>query len=124
MSATQTNATVTDWGQLRANPPSAVSLATALPNPLSLDLLQVYGEGGDVMLNVTSAGVVHNPGSSPTGQVLFGRYYTRLTGSPSTAAIMADVFSQNNAQQDIIQVRGQGENAIWHLDYLGVAYNS
>jgi hypothetical protein len=121
MPSGQTFATVTDWGQLLL--PQGTNTLAYLPNPLSLDLLQIFTEGGDVIVNVTSAGVVHSPAVSPTGQVLFGRYYTRLQ-SGSVAAIFADVFSQNNDNQDIIQVRAQGGAGVWHLDYLGVAYSS
>ena len=124
--AAQTKGTVTDWGQQRINPQSAQTLAAwaATTNPLALDLLQIYSEGGDVVVNVTSTGVVHNPASSPTSQCLFGRYYTRLASSASTAAVFADVFSQNNAQQDVMQLIGQGDNGIWHLDYTGTAFSS
>ena len=53
----QTFSTVADWGQLFLTPGSLTTLA-ALPNPLSLDLLQVFDEGGDCVLNVTHLGVV------------------------------------------------------------------
>lgn len=123
MPATQTFATVTDWGQLRINPTSNQALSS-LPNPLNLDLLQIYGEGGDVLLKVNFAGfVTQNPATS-TSECLFGRYLSRLKSTATVAQLFADVFSQNNDRQDIIQVRGQGGNGIWHLDYLGVAYNA
>lgn len=123
MPATQTQATCTDWGQQRINPKSAQALSS-LPNPLSLDLLQVFGEGGDVLVTVNHLGVVTRNPVTHTTQCLFGRYYSRLKSTATIAQIFADVFSENKSQQDIMQVRGQGENRIWHLDYLGVAYNS
>jgi hypothetical protein len=68
MPAIQTPATVADWGQLYLSPGSLQTLA-ALPNPLQLDLLQIYGEGGDLLLNVTNTGVVQLPpfNATPTG---------------------------------------------------------
>ena len=123
MPAQQTQATVTDWGQQRINPKSAQALSS-LPNPLSLDLLQIFGEGGDVLVTVSHLGVVSLNPVSHTTQCLFGRYYSRLKSTATIAQIFADVFSENKSQQDIMQVRGQGENRIWHLDASGVAYNS
>src|ERR1700693_98201 len=68
MPALQTPATVADWGQLQLGPGSLQTLA-ALPNPQLLDLLQIYGIGGDLLLNVTNTGVVQIPpfNSVPTG---------------------------------------------------------
>jgi hypothetical protein len=59
-------------------------------------------------------------------QCLFGVYQTRLLASnkPTAAQLFADVFSENKANQDVIQLRGQGGNGIYHVDYLGVAYYS
>jgi len=56
----QTQGTQADWGRLFLTPGSLQTLA-ALPNPLSLDLLQIFGEGGDLLLNVTNLGVVQLP---------------------------------------------------------------
>jgi hypothetical protein len=119
----QTASTVSDWGQIFLTPGSTQTLA-ALPNKLSLDLLQIYAEGGAVAVNVTSAGVVHKPAVSPTSETLFGRYLTRLTSASSLANISKDVWSQNNANQDVLQVRGQGQKGIYHLDHTLTAYSS
>ena len=123
MPATRTASTVADWGQLFLTPGSVAALSS-LPNPLSLDLLQVLGEGGETLINVSSTGVVTLNPTSQTTQVLFGRYYSRLSSTATVATIFADVWSQNNAQQDILQVLSQGGACAYHLDYLGVARNS
>lgn len=61
-----------------------------------------------------------------SSQVLFGKYYTRITHTtipPLTAAeLFLDVFSENNAQQDIFDLIGPGDTPIWHLDYLGAPF--
>ena len=126
MPATQTPSTVTDWGQQRTNPQSAQTMAAwaAKTNPQSLDILQILDEGGKTVIKVSYLGVVSQNPVSETSQCLFGRYYTRSASTATIAQIFADVFSQNKAQQDIMQLRGQGENRIWHLDYHGVAYSS
>lgn len=126
MPATQTAATVTEWGQQRTNPKSAQTMVgwAAETNPQSLDILQILDEGGKTVIKVSNLGVVTKNPSTETTQCLFGRYYTRLKSTATIAQIFADVFSQNNARQDVMQLRGQGENRIWHLDYLGVAFSS
>ena len=121
--AAQTKATVSDWGQLFLTPGSAKTLS-ALPNPQGLDLLQILDEGGKTVIKVSKAGVVSQNPVSETSQVLFGRYYTRLKSTATIAQIFADVFSQNNAKQDIIQVRAQGGVGVWHLDYTGTAFSN
>ena len=121
--AAQTKATVADWGQLFLTPGSTKALS-ALPNPLGLDLLQILDEGGKTVIKVSKTGVVSQNPVSETSQVLFGRYYTRLKSTATIAQIFADVFSQNNAKQDIIQVRAQGGVGVWHLDYTGTAFSS
>lgn len=119
----QTKATVADWGQLFLTPGSTAALS-ALPNPQSLDLLQIFGEGGVCLVKVSSAGAVtKNPGSHTT-ECLFGRYYSRLGSSASLTAISGDVWSENKSNQDIIQVRKQGGQGIWHLDYTLTAFSS
>ena len=55
MPATQTSATVADWGRLRLNPNSPKTL-TSLYNPLELDLIQIINEGGELLYNVTWKG--------------------------------------------------------------------
>lgn len=126
MPATQTPATVADWGQLiltRAAAGASYALSS-LPNPQSLDLLQIFGQGGDCLIRVSSLGAVTQNTTSQTAETLFGRYTSRLTSAASTAQVFADAFSQNNAQQDIIQVKAPTSAGVWHLDYLGVAYSA
>jgi hypothetical protein len=86
-------------------------------------------------MNATVPTFVPPPGPAPspapgtgffTSQCLFGKYYTRVkatTVPPLTAAmIFADVFSENDAQQDIMDIIGQGDSPVYHIDYLGVAF--
>lgn len=126
MPAAQTPATVADWGQLRlgAGPVGTSYALSSLYNPLSLDLLQIFGEGGNCLIQVTSAGVVNQNVSNQTSECLFGRYLSRLKSTATIAQIFADAFSENNAQQDIIQVKAPTSAGVYHLDYLGVAYSS
>ena len=126
MPATQTAATCADWGQIiltRAAAGASYALSS-LPNPQSLDLLQIFGQGGDCLIRVSSLGAVTQNTTSQTAETLFGRYTSRLTSAASTAQVFADAFSQNNAQQDIIQVKAPTSAGVWHLDYLGVAYSA
>ena len=126
MPATQTAATCADWGQLILTRSAAGASYTLsiLPNAQSLDLLQIFGEGGNCLIQVTSTGVVNANVSNQTGETLFGRYLSRLKSTATVAQIFADAFSQNNAQQDIIQVKAPTSAGVWHLDYLGVAYSA
>ena len=108
------------------------SVLAAYPNvggPLqNLDLIQIVNEGGNVVLNVDKAGVVHNPavGASETpggnNNAVVGVFQTRLA-SGTTAAIFADTFS-NPSSLDIIQVVNIGGNVSYWLDALGVAHGS
>ena len=126
MPATQTAATCADWGQLILTRSAAGTSYTLsiLPNAQSLDLLQIFGQGGDCLIRVSSLGAVTQNTTSQTAETLFGRYTSRLTSAASTAQVFADAFSQNNAQQDIIQVKAPTSAGVWHLDYLGVAYSA
>jgi hypothetical protein len=123
MPALQTNGCCNNWGQIFLSPGSS-ALLTSLPNSQSLDLFQVIGEGGAILISVTSTGVVNKNPVAPTGQCLFGRMQSRLASTASTAAIFADAFSQNNNQSDVLQVRTQGGVGVWHLDYTGVSFSS
>ena len=123
MPATQTAGCVVNEGQIFLTPGSVKSL-TSLQNPLSLDLFQIIGDGGAILISVTSTGTVSKNPASPTGQSLFGRQFSRLNVNSSTAAIFADAFQQNNDQQDILQIRAQGGVGVFHVDYLGVAFSS
>jgi len=124
--AAQTPATQADWGQLRLNAgPVGTSYAlSSLPNPGSLDLLQIFGEGGNCLIQVTSTGVVNANVTNQTGETLFGRYLSRLKSTATIAQIFADAFSQNNAHQDILQVKAPTSAGVYHLDYTGTAFSS
>lgn len=116
----QTASTVADYGQLFLTPGSTVALSS-LPNPQSLDLLQIFDQGGKCVVKVSSTGVVTLNPSTNTAQTLFNRFFTRLTGSSTLAQIAADVWSENKANLDIMQVRSQGGKGVWHLNYQLVA---
>jgi hypothetical protein len=96
----------------------------------NLDILQIVGEGGSILVNVDFLGTVHSPASNATteaggiGATRVGQFYTRLTSSASLAAIFADAF-ENLSQQDILQVISPtGGNITYNLNYLGVAAGS
>lgn len=103
------------------------SWATAFPQVTpngvgnqNIDILQIIDEGGNVLLNVDYAGVVHNPASGTTGNnTRLGQYFTRKT-SGTTAQLFADAFT-NPSNLDIIQVYNQGSVAKY-IDYLGVSH--
>jgi len=90
----------------------------------NLDILQIVGEGGSVLLNVDYNGVVHNPASAATGNnTRLGQFYTRLTSAATTAQLFADAFSENNSNLDIVQVQSPtGGNIVNYIDYLGVSH--
>lgn len=123
MSSVQTNSTVSDWGQLFLSPGSK-QLLSALPNPISLDLLQIFNQGGKCLVKVSSTGVVTKNPASQTGETLFGRYFSRLASTATLTQISKDVWSENNSNQDILQVKGQGGKGIWHLDSTLTAFSS
>jgi hypothetical protein len=111
---------ITAWPQVTPN-----KLA-----PQFLDLVQIVGEGGFVVLNVDYQGGVHYPAIFPTNGTRLGQYFTRLQalnnlGLPvaTLAAVMADAF-KNFDQEDIIQVINIGGNISYWWDYLGVAHGS
>jgi hypothetical protein len=95
----------------------------------NLDLLQIIGEGGNVLINVDHAGTVHSPAVSPTNGTRLqadgsgGVFYSRLTSSATAAQIFADAF-ENLSQQDILQVINVGGNISYYLNYQGVATGS
>lgn len=104
---------------------------SSLNNPLSLDIFQVYGPGGVVLINCTSAGVINKNPASPTGQALLGRYESRLGSTAATANIFADTFFIEMATlpvaggtPDVFQVRGPGQLGIFHVDASGTAFSS
>lgn len=123
--AAQTPATALDSGsgQIMLNAGAPAALAS-VPNPQALDLLQIVGAGGAVIVNVSSTGVVTKSPGSPTKNSLFPRTYTRLTAASTIAQIFADAFQFNANQSDILQVRSLGEGGVWHLDYTGTAFSS
>jgi hypothetical protein len=121
--AAQTKATVADYGQIFLTPGSHKTLA-ALPNPLSLDLLAIFGEGGKCLVKVSSTGVVSKNPTTHTTKALFNHFYSRLASTATLQQISNDVWSENKSQQDILQVRAQGGIGIWHLDYTLTAFSS
>ena len=83
--------------------------------------MNIIDEGGNVLLNVDYAGVVHNPASGATGiQTRIGQFQTRLT-SGTTAQLFADAFS-NPSNLDIVQVIASGGAVANYIDYLGVSH--
>ena len=101
------------------------SWATAYPNVVgsaqNLDILNIIDEGGNVLLNVDYAGVVHNPASGATGsQTRLGQFFTRLL-SGTTAALFADAFT-NLSNLDIVQIIDVGGNIAKYIDYQGVSH--
>ncbi len=89
----------------------------------NLDLIQIVGLGGSVLLNVDSTGVVHKAAVSPTNGTRIGQFQTRLTSSATVAQLFADAFS-NPSLLDIFQAINIGGNAHYYLNYLGVASGS
>jgi hypothetical protein len=89
-----------------------------------LDLIQIVDFGGVVLLNVDNAGVVHYPAVAPTNGVRLGQYFTRLNSSATLAALSLDTWTNNPAQEDIIQVINIGGNISYWLDYVLVAHGS
>jgi hypothetical protein len=112
------------------------SVVTAWPQPTSqgagspnLDILQIVnqGEGGkglNVILNVDYTGTIHYPAVSPSDGTRLGQYFTRLNGTATLAALSADTWTNNPAQEDIIQVIQLGGNICYLINYLLVAYGS
>jgi len=98
-------------------------------NPQNLDLIQIVDEGDlsvgapVVRVNVTSTGVVNNPAVNPTNGTNVGVFYTRLGQGASTASYFADAFTDNPAQQDILQLASpSGGNILNYIDYQGVSH--
>jgi hypothetical protein len=89
-----------------------------------LDLIQIVDYGGVVLLNVDNAGVVHYPAVAPTNGVRLGQYFTRLNSTATLAALSLDTWTNNPAQEDIIQVINIGGNISYWLDYVLVAHGS
>lgn len=103
------------------------TLATAFPQvqgfAQNLDLLQITDLGDNVVLNVDSAGAVHNPASSPTNGTRIGKFLTRLASGDTTAHYFADAFA-NPSQLDIFQAVNLGGNVHYSLSFQGVASGS
>ena len=102
------------------------SWATALPQvggpAQNADIINIVDQGGNVILNVDYAGVVHNPASAATGiNTRLGQYQSSIA-SGTTAAIIAATFT-NPSNQDIIQVlTSNGGSVAKYIDYLGVSH--
>jgi hypothetical protein len=91
---------------------------------LNLDLIQIVDQGGVCILNVDFAGTVHYPAVAPTNGVRLGQYYTRLNGTATLANLSLDTWTNNPAQEDIIQVINLGGHISYWLDYLLIAHGS
>jgi len=89
----------------------------------NLDLLQIIGVGGSVLLNVDYLGAVHNPAVSPTNGTRIGVFQTTLAPGQTTAAYFANAFA-NPANLDIFQAINIGGNVHYSLSYQGVASGS
>jgi hypothetical protein len=92
-----------------------------------LDLIQIVDAGDNIILNVNYAGVVNYPAVLPTNGTRIGVFYTRLlVGTPANpvllSAVMLDTWTNNPAQEDIIQVMNEGGAISYWWDYLGVAH--
>jgi hypothetical protein len=111
------------------------SVATAFPQVTpngvasqNLDLIQIVSDGL-IVLNVDSAGAVHNPAVNATtfdggaGATRIAQYETHLSSGDTTAHYFADAFA-NPSSLDILQVINLGGNASYWLDFLGVAHGS
>ncbi len=100
------------------------TLAGAFPQVVgfaqNLDLLQIVGLSGAILLNVDSAGAVHNPASGATNGTRIGQFQTRLASGDTTAHYFADAFS-NPSNQDIFQAINAGGNIHYNLTNAGVA---
>jgi hypothetical protein len=111
-------------------PQDAPNLLASLPNPISLDLFQIYGQGGNCLVSVSSAGVVSANTTSQTGEALFGRFTSRLASTATLTQIMADTFNNQGTatlanKNDIFQVKSaDGQTGIFHVDYTGTAFSS
>lgn len=103
------------------------TLATAFPQingyAQNLDLLQIIGLGGSILLNVDYLGAVHNPAVAATNGTRVGQFQTNLSSTATTAQLFASAFA-NPSQQDVLQVTNLGQNVHYYIDYLGVAHGS
>lgn len=125
----------TTFAQLTQNSSQlGLTLATAFPQvngfAQNLDLLQIVSaNGGAILLNVDSLGVVHNPAVAPTtaaggvGQTRVGQFQSNLPVGSTTAQFFSSAFS-NPSQQDILQVVNAGGNIHYFLNFQGVASGS
>lgn len=100
-----------------------LSLVASVTNPTGLDLIQIVGQGENVLVNVDKNGTVHFPSLNPSSTGLFGEYQSRLTSSATLAQIFADAFS-NPSLLDILQVINVGGKISYWLDAVGVAHGS
>jgi hypothetical protein len=95
----------------------------------NLDLIQIVGLGGSILLNVDYLGTVHNPAVAPTtsaggiGQTRVGQFQTNLSSTATTAQLFASAFA-NPSLLDILQIVNEGGNIHYNLNYLGVASGS
>jgi Ice-binding-like len=94
-----------------------------------LDLIQIVDAGGITILNVDFKGTVNYPAVNPTTgnagapAARIGVYYTRLDGTATLAAVVADTW-KNWDREDIIQVVAVGGQIVYLINWLGVASGS
>lgn len=116
MASTKTASVHTDSVSASAITTSAASTVNAAhPSNSGLDILQVVNEGGKVVWNMNSAGVVATNPTNPTSTALLGRY-----AGASFAAAFPD---PTHAQLDFYQIT-QGSKIVYRVDYLGNAFTS
>lgn len=98
---------------------AATATATAHTNLSQVDLIQVIAQGGKVVWNLTSAGVVNVNPANPSkagGQpvALLGQFF----GSSFAAAFPV---SSNPQKLDLYQVH-DGSVVVFHVDFQGNAF--
>jgi hypothetical protein len=115
---------------------SGLTVAAAFPQNTTqgvggqnLDLIQIVGLGGSILLNVDFNGTVHNPAVAATtsaggiGQTRVGQFQTNLSSTATTAQLFASAFA-NPSLLDVLQIVNEGGNIHYNLNYLGVASGS
>lgn len=72
----------------------------------NLDLFQIVGEGGTVLLNVTNSGTVYAPGVAPTNGTMIAVIEGTSALGTTAALVCQGTFpsNYNNQQYDIFQI--------------------
>ena len=88
------------------------SLASAFRNPYQLDLLQVINVDGDIVWNLTAAGVANTNPANPSETALVARFFGSSFSQafPNTSGLNLDIF----------QITTIGSRVVFHVNYLGV----